>query len=41
MFSGDHTGLCDVKSWVRCVTREIVKFSLTSVTDGGGAQHIR
>jgi hypothetical protein len=39
--SGDHTGLCDVKSWVRCVTGEIVRFSSTSVVDGGEAQHIR
>jgi hypothetical protein len=33
--SRDHTGLCDVKSWVRCVTGEIVRFSPTSVIDGG------
>jgi hypothetical protein len=45
--SGDHMGLCDVKSWVRCVTREIVRFTPmtreivrftpTSVIDGEGA----
>jgi hypothetical protein len=39
--SEDHTGLCDVKSWAQCVTGEIVRFSPTSVIDGGGAQHIR
>jgi len=33
--------LCDVKSYVRCVTGEIVRFSPTSEIDGGGAQHIR
>ena len=39
--SGDHTGLCDVKSWVRCVMGEIVSFSSTSKIDVGRAQHIR
>jgi len=38
--SGD-TKLCDVKNWVQCVTGETVRFSPTSVTDDGGAQHIR
>jgi hypothetical protein len=33
--SRDHIELCDVKSWVRCVTGEIVRFSPTSVIDGG------
>jgi len=40
VFRRSH-GLCDVKSWVRYVTGEIVRFSPTSVIDGGGAQLIR
>jgi hypothetical protein len=28
---GDHTVVCDVKSWVRCVTGEIIRFSPTLV----------
>jgi hypothetical protein len=35
---GDHTGLCDVKSWVRCVMGEIiVGLNPTSVIDSGGS----
>jgi hypothetical protein len=33
--SGDHKGSCDVKSYVRCMMGEIVKFSFTSVIDIG------
>jgi hypothetical protein len=38
--SRDHTGLCDVKSWVRYVMGEIVSSSTTLKIDVGGAQHI-